>query len=458
MKRRQLFVLHKVAGLAGGFVLGLLAITGFFLDHENFDFLWRITLDDQWLPESMIAKKSRAVEAYRKDPDDARRVLVGTRRGLYFSNNGGETFHVVLRHQVLALCADDRSWRALYAATPQGIFTSRDRGEHWLPFALDGSLVTSVNAWDDKLYAVVDKRHLYRIDADGRADLLQWQPPSSAVLPKQIALGRLVRDLHYGRGLFDGDLSLFINDGLAFLLAFLSISGYIIYLQIRARRLRRKKTDNLRLWVRFHAHGLQVIATLSVVVILGITGLFLDHAGALRNFLHSVHLETNLLPPVYRSLATDVWGFDFDGKYFRIGNRMGVFASSDLIHWRLESRGFAWRMKRLDDRLVVSGMGSPNRILTDGHWKILKDTPHMPRDFFLEKGEIRPLAPHLSQLPLPRWSSTSLYHILLGLHDGKLIWGQWVWLNDLAVLALVLLLYSGYLKWLYHRHNKLSRR
>ncbi len=457
MRRRHLFVIHKVAGLAGGFVLGLLAITGFFLDHENFDFLWRTTIDDRLLPESVISKKSRAVEAYRKDPANARHILVGTRRGLYSSFNGGKSFRRVLADQVVALCAHGNDWQALYAATPHGIYFSGDRGEHWRPFALAGENVTAINAWRNSLYAVVAKRDLYRIDAEGRPTPLHWQPPSPAVLPKQITLGRLVRDLHYGRGLFDGDLSLFVNDGLAFVLAFLSISGYVIYLKIRARRLRHKrhgKKDGLRFWVRIHAHGFQLVATLLLFLIFGVTGVFLDHAGTLRGFLHSVHLKTHLLPPVYRSLATDVWGFDYDGTFYRIGNRLGVFASSDLVHWQLESQGFAWRMKRLDDRLVVSGMGSPNRILAGDHWQVLKDSPHMPRDFYLQEGELRPVAPHHAQLPLPSWSSTSLYHLLLGLHDGQLVWGQWVWLNDLAALALLLLLYSGYLKWLYHRRRR----
>jgi Uncharacterized protein conserved in bacteria len=32
--------------------------------------------------------------------------------------------------------------------------------------------------------------------------------------------------------------------------------------------------------------------------------------------------------------------------------------------------------------------------------------------------------------------------------------GQWVWLNDLAVIASLLLLYTGFLKWLHHRRRR----
>ncbi len=455
MRRRSLFLLHKVAGLAGGLLLGLLAVTGFFLDHENLDFLWQVTVDDRLLPDSMTSGKYRAVEAFRRDPSDPRRILVGTRRGLYLSTDGGRRFRKVLRQQVLALSTDGAGWRRLYAATTHGIYVSENGGMEWRLLALGGATVTAINTWQDVLYAVVDKRHLYRIGADGSAMPLQWTAPSPDVLPGQISLARLVRDLHYGRGLFDGDLSLLLNDGLAFLLLFLAVSGYVIYFKVRGRRLRhRKKRDNLRSWMRLHAHGLQVVATLAILLMLGLTGIFLDHAGFFRDFLRSARLDTAWLPPVYRSLATDVWGFDFDGENFRIGNRLGVFSSRDLVHWRLESEGFAWRMKRLGARLAVSGMGSPNRVLEEGRWRKLEGTPHMPRDFYLEEGELRPISPGEKRVPLPRWPSTSLYHILLGLHDGKLAWGQWVWLNDLSVLALLLLLYSGCLKWLYHRRRR----
>jgi len=453
VRRHTLFLLHKYAGLGAGLVLALLALTGFFLDHENFDFLWRITVDDRWVPASMEAKKPRAVEAYRVNPGDPQQVLAGTRRGLYRSLDGGGSFELVLPRQVLALAAGP-DWSLLLAATTRGLWSSEDGGRHWHPFALVGRPVTSVNFHGGFAWAVVDKRQLYRVDHRGREEALSWRPPAPSVLPRSVTLGRLVRDLHYGRGVVDGDASLLFNDFLAGVLFFLSLGGFVIWLKVRARRRRKGRGGSLRFWLKTHAHGSQLPLFLLVFVIFGVTGLFLDHAGLFRGVLRSVTLDTAWLPPVYRSLATDVWGFDFDGERYRIGNRLGVFSSTDLEHWVLESEGFAWRMKRLGDRLLVSGMGSPNRLLAEKGWVELEGTPHMPRDFYLEEGRVRAFSTRGDPPPLPKWNSTSLYHILLGLHDGELFWGQWVWLNDLAVIASLLLLYTGFLKWLHHRRRR----
>jgi len=452
VRRYTLFRLHKYAGLGGGLILVLLALTGFFLDHENFDFLWEVTVPDRWVPPSMRAKKPRALEAYRVHPADPRRVLAGTRRGLYRSEDGGGRFERVLPRQVLALAATP-DWSWVLAATTRGLWSSEDGGRHWHPFALMNRAVTSVNIQDATAWAVVDKRVLYRIDRKGRETRLRWQPPAPDVLPNKVTLGRLVRDLHYGRGLVDGDASLLFNDLLAGVLFFLGLGGFVIWYKVRRRR-RGVPVQGLGFWIGTHRHGMQLALFFVAFVVLGITGLFLDHAGVFRGLLRSVALDTTWLPPVYRSLATDVWGFDFDGKRYRIGNRLGVFSSTDLEHWVLESEGFAWRMKRLGDRLVVSGMGSPNRELEADGWRRLEGTPHMPRDFYLTEARLHAVSIRRDPPPLPQWDSTALYHVLLGLHDGELLWGQWVWLNDLAVVASLLLLYTGALKWWHHRRRK----
>ncbi len=462
MRRYTIFRIHKYSGLAVGLILGLLAITGFFLDHENFDFLWEITLDDQWLPESMVSKKPRGIEAYRVDPADPRHIMVGSRRGLFVSEDGGNTFARTLARQTLAIDTyrknGEEDYQHIFAATTDGIYSSSDGGRQWQSLALSGSPVTGLNTYQGMIYAVLDRRELYRIDPQqGIATPLPMEPIAPEQLGKEIKLGRLVRDLHYGRGLFSGDSSLLINDFLAILLLFLSIGGFVIYFKVRKiRRHKLGKTPSLTVWLRTHSHGSGLAGFLLVFVIFGITGVFLDHSSTFRNFLKNTHLNTSWLPPVYRDLSTDIWGFDFDGSHYRIGNRLGVYRSTDLKHWQQESSGFAWRMKRLQDQLLVSGMGSPNLVLRNETWEKLQSTPHMPRDFYLKEGELGYLSMGEEELPLPQWKSTSLYHIMLGLHDGELLWGQWVWINDIAVLGLLLLLITGFIKWRHHRRKRRS--
>jgi len=463
VRRYTLFRLHKYSGLAAGLILMLLAITGFFLDHEYFGFLWKIEIDDRWVPESMEAKKPRSVEAYRVDTHDSGHILVGSRRGFYLSHDGGMSFTRTLDSQVLALdvyrTAGREDYQRVYAGTIGGIYASDDGGEEWQLLALSGLRVTALTVYQGIIYAVVEKRALYRIDpADQVATALEWMPPATEILPRRVTLGRLVRDLHYGRGLVDGDASLYFNDFLALVLLLLGISGYVIYVMVRQRRKHQAHNKQaLKKLIGWHAHGSMLPPLLLVLILFGVTGVFLDHSNTFRQFLKTSQISTAWLTPVYRSLSTDVWGFDFDGKKYRIGNRLGIFSSRNLEHWQLESRGFAWRMKRLGDELLVGGMGAPNRILADDGWRELDRSPHMPRDFFLLNNELKYLSLRGDTPPLPHWNSVSLYHILLGMHDGELLWGQWIWVNDLAVFGALLLFYTAVLKWIYRRRQRHSR-
>jgi hypothetical protein len=92
-------------------------------------------------------------------------------------------------------------------------------------------------------------------------------------------------------------------------------------------------------------------------------------------------------------------------------------------------------------------MGSPNRELTDSGWKLLANTPRMPRDIYQLNGKPYFYSSHNPEAKIPLSDSTPLYYLFLGLHDGKLIYGQWVWLNDASVLAGLVLFVTGFIKW-----------
>lgn len=460
MRLYTVFQIHKYSGLGAGLILGLLALTGFFLDHENFDFLWNITIDDRLLPESIVAKKQRAIEAYRIDTSDPQHIMVGSHRGFYLSSNGGRSFERTLPAQVLAIDVyreqQTEDFQYLFAATTTGVQQSRDGGRTWKLLALADQPVTSLTVFDGMVHAIADKRAVYRITPDsGATTRLQITSIAASELPHSLTLNRLVRDLHYGRGLFSGDSSLLINDFLAIVLLFLSVGGFVIFFMVRRIRKHRKpKPPSMTFWLKTHAHGIGLLSVLPLLLILVLTGVFLDHSGAFRNFLKTTSVNTTILPPVYRDLSTDIWGFDFDGEQYRLGNRMGIFSSTDLKHWTLEKTGFAWRMKRLEDHLLVAGMGAPNLILQGDQWKKLESSPQMPRDFFIINDQLNYLSMRGETPPLPQWESTSLYHIMLGLHDGGLAWGQWVWLNDLAALAALLLFITGLIKWLCRKKKR----
>ena len=261
-------------------------------------------------------------------------------------------------------------------------------------------------------------------------------------LMHEISLSRFVRDLHYGRGLFDGISSLLINDYAALILVFLSLSGYVIWYLIKSK----KKANVSRKLIRLHANVF-VIAAIVPFIILLITGIFLDHPKLLGSFMRSVKIPYAILPPVYGTLKEDIWSVDIDDKSFRIGNRYGIYESTDLTSWTMKSKGFAYRMKRLDETLYISGMGAPNRIYQDEKVSILPKTPHMFKDINILDEKAQYLS-HKSKMELPEVQSASLYSVLLALHDGTFFSSWWVWINDIAAILLLILGVTGTVRYL----------
>ncbi|MCF6201284.1 MAG: PepSY domain-containing protein [Hydrogenimonas sp.] len=303
--------------------------------------------------------------------------------------------------------------------------------------------VNSIAVHGDKVVAAVDKHLFFVIDKEsGKVLKRVVAEPNRNDIGGAVTLARFVRDLHYGRGYVDSELSLWINDYGAIALAWLSISGFIIWWRIK----RKNGAKVTRKVIKTHSNIFALAAALPLVV-LAVTGIFLDHAKALGAFMKSIQVPSYLLPPVYSGLSHDIWSVDFDGKQYRIGNRYGVFASSDLKEWRLENSGFAYRMFREGKRLYVSGMGAPNRVFENGKWRVLANTPHMFKDIVNSGGEKVFFSTHKPNQPLPSFNSITLYTLLLSLHDGTFFSSWWVWVNDAAAILLLLLIATGAVRW-----------
>ncbi len=452
--------IHRYAGLGLGGILFLLAFTGFFLDHESFDFLSRWRIDPRHLPDAVMDKARQGFEAYKIDPADPEHRIAASWQGLWLSRDGGRSWMLALERPVLRVeprrSGPDEDYSELFAASTDGVWRSQDGGAHWQRLMATDAAVNDLSSYHPWLLAVEDKRHLWRIDTrSGQAERLAVTPVPRHLLPSHITLGRLMRDLHYGRGLFSGDLSLWINDFSALLLVFLSLSGLIIYM--KTRRIKGGQSDqrgSLLLWRRWHSNG-WVLLGFAPVLLLFVSGVFLDHPQGLRDIMKQTHIPLRFLPPVYRDLSTDIWSIDFDGERYRIGNRLGVFVSTDLRQWQRESEGFAWRMTRLGDKLFVSGMGSMNRLHDGEEWYMLPGTPHMPRDVYTAGKDWGLLTRDArNELPLPEPDAARLYDLLLALHDGEFFHPLWVWVNDISVLAGLVLLWSGWIKWRHHRRQR----
>ncbi|MDF1879754.1 PepSY domain-containing protein [Sulfurimonas sp. MAG313] len=430
----KLFKVHKYSGLLAGALLFLLAFTGFFLDHKNWSFMYTLSFEN--VPESVYAHEKRLVEAYWVDPKDETRIIVGSRRGIYHKQNNN--FVKTLDLQCLSLRFNGQH---LFAATDDGIYILKDKV--WSPFALQGEYINALSTYKGKILASLDKKELILLDASD-ATIFKREPVliSEDELKQDIKLSRFVRDLHYGRGLFDGLSSLLINDYAAFVLMFLSLSGYLIYYLIKTK----KQAALSRKLIRLHANIFVIVATIPFVILL-ITGVFLDHPKLLGKFMSSATITQAILPPVYSSLEEDIWSVDLGDDIYRVGNRYGVYESSNMQSWKQVSRGFAYKMKHLEGSIYVSGMGAPNRIFKDKSWRTLPKTPHMFRDLNIIKDKKEFLS-HNSKMELPKFEGASLYSILLALHDGSFFASWWVWVNDIGAILLLILAITGTLRYL----------
>ena len=429
--------LHKFFGLSAGLVVLILSITGFFLDHDKWNFLYTTKITSY--PSSLENADKRLCTSYYIDTNNPKHILVGAKRGLYESYDGGASFSILANLQINAI--KQAKYNQLFFATSNGIYMLED--DKLIPFMLQGKYITSMSLYKNTLVAVEDKKTIYFLNIDSKKTLKILQPSlPKNLLQEDIKLSRFVRDLHYGRGLFDGDISLLMNDFGALVLTFLALSGFLIWYLIY----KIKVAKSSRRWIRYHANIVTILAVVPVVILL-ITGIFLDHAKALGAFMKSVTISHKFLPPVYSSLSEDIWSIDYDGKSLRIGNRYGVYRSNDYTNWILENRSFAYSLTRHKNILYVGGMGATNRVCNNGKYKILPNTPHMFKDVAINGQKVFFFSPHKTDLPLPKFQDLTLYSLLLSLHDGTFFGSWWVWINDYGAFAMMLLFMTGIWRW-----------
>ncbi len=81
---------HKVSGIFAGVVLFLLAFTGFFLDHDNWDSLYNIEVPNAFIPASVITEGDRLNEVFSIDKEKKNQLLSAGRRGVFVSNDKGK--------------------------------------------------------------------------------------------------------------------------------------------------------------------------------------------------------------------------------------------------------------------------------------------------------------------------------------------------------------------------------
>jgi hypothetical protein len=423
-------------------MLLILSISGFFLNHKSWNFLYSTTF--MTVPKSVIHHNSSLTTGYWIDPMDENHIIAAGKRGVFESDDQGKSFKLSLSLPCNALKIYEGT---AYVATHNGIYR-QDSQKNWNLLALRDQNINAMSIYANRIFASIDQSQIVVLDLE--ANVLQRTVPmiQSRELEHDITLARLIRDVHYGRGLFDGIGSLIINDFGTIMLSFLLLSGMVMSILIYQTR---KKIANrgsaIKKILKIHATSISVLAAIPLVLI-ALSGILLDHSKLFTPFLKSVNIAPAYQPPVYHRLSADIWSVDYDGEVYRIGNRHGIYQSRDLKEWHFENSGFAYKMIRNGATLYVSGMGAPNRILEKNVWNKLEHSPHMFKDIFVNDGKVEYLKGHKNTIPLPHFHDATLYSVLFTLHDGSFFGDWWAYVNDITAVSLIFLLISGTILWM----------
>ncbi len=438
----RLSKLHKLGAHTVVIMLIILSISGFFLNHKTWDFLYSTTFVT--VPQSVIEHDDTLMSGYWIDPLNENHIVAVGKRGIFESESKGKAFKQRLSVSCNALKSSEG---ILYAATHEGIYRQDTVGE-WKLLGLDTEHINAMSVYDNRIFASVDQSQIVVLDLEGKVLNRVIPVIKSSELEHDITLARLIRDVHYGRGLFDGIWSLIINDFATIMVSFLLLSGMVMSLLIyQTRKKIANRGKSIRMILKIHATSLSVIAAIPLILI-ALSGILLDHSKLFTPFLKSVSISPAYQPPVYHQLSSDIWSVDYDGQTYRIGNRHGIYISKDLKEWSFENSGFAYKMIRMNGMLYVSGMGAPNRILENNIWDKLEHSPHMFKDIMMINGKVQYLKGHKNSLPLPHFHDATLYSVLFTLHDGSFFGDWWAYVNDITAVTLIFLLISGTILWM----------
>ena len=482
--------IHRWAGLISALWLAVLGVTGFFLDHREWRWMWQNGISVSFLPSQIVEKSHNGVLRLYQNVNKEHH-LVGGNTGLWWKH--GEQQWQATRFegdtpQVKTLThISESSWwletdQGWWLATDNGVWLSTDNGKTAGQFALANQLVTSLVQSDvDKIWGIVDRSRVFKLDiATRQVEWIALAGLSEALLPESIDLSRLVHDVHFGRGIFSAPWSLLLSDLSAIALFVLPVTGFMYWWLPRLWRRKRKQglcvnkeiKQRWAIWLyRFHAPVVGLVCVLPIVY-LSITGIFLDHSSGLRNLMKQTRLHQSILPPVYNLPNWDNQIYSLllekgNTKHFSLGTRLGLFSTDDSGQsWQRESlqgkaSSFIWTSRQFKEQQFIGGMGGPNyfRKSKNNQWVKLPHGAHMPTDVTLtesgqslwktQKGlklfDENGYTDH--KIILPKQNYVPWYYIFDGLHSGLLIHEQWKWLNDFFAIMAMFLVITGLIRW-----------
>ncbi len=484
--RRVLLKVHKWAGLIAGLWLLVLGATGIVLDHDEWRWARQLTVPESWIsPQVARLLPATRMRHVAVAPDDHRRWIGGSERGLWWTDDAGKQWAPVefaglagKFPQVTSLLPTTASLDHVLIGTDDGIWVTTDGGRGAIRSLLPGAFINQLTAGSraNEIVGLIGHDQVFRADLGNPAALTYQRFDDVKVtgLPEHVSLYRFVFDLHFGYGIGSRNVSTWLNDfaGVAFIV--LAIGGFLFWWFPRRWRRARHAIDadhkkRVFNWIyRSHAPIIGLLAVLPIAY-LSLTAIPMSHTTGFGKWAHDILLPREALTPVYhyRSLRGEldhVIAYPHDPQRLSVGTRFGVLHSFDNgATWQAENalpqaRG---NLFRVGEVVFFSDRGShfvrpqddapwaPLAGLTSGvtHGVQLGDQWVLKNSRGFNLGSLAGGFNVSDIAVMPALPGATLYLFLIEVHVGLIVHPQFKWVNDLVSVFALLLVLTGPVLW-----------
>jgi len=482
-------LVHKWAGLSAALWLIVLGSTGFVLDHPEWRGPNQITVPERWgSPDLTRFIRVTFMRQILVDPEDDALWLGGSERGLWSSDDGGDSWQAVefdgldYSPQVYALGMHPESgFERAVVGTDDGIWIMSPRGVA-TAWSLRGRSIRSISSGSvpGHLVGVADRSDIFTL-ATATGDIV-WSgmKPIVPVISDAVTLNRYVLNTHFGHGLAEGRLGVLINDYSGIAMVILGISGFFFWYtrgrwKASSARTSPAKKRQVTAWL-YRSHA-PIIGTLAIIPILyvSITGIFGDHIRAIYEWTESVTVPSYLVPAGFsmRSLDDDIQDIvvnPANPEEWLIATRKGLYVSADRGEsWRRDNTlpiqkadyGNSLNLFRVRDTLFVGAglnasyhshdggdswsavegpfTGISSGAYSDGAW-------HLKNSQGVFSGDVGAAMAQASVNP-PPLEGMPLFLFLADIHTGHAIAPWFPWVNDFFAILAIVLVVSGPVIW-----------
>lgn len=487
---RVLHKVHKVCALSAMAWLIVLGLSGIALDHYEWRWLSQTSVPRAWVSEEVGRLINGTIMRHVVvDEQDNRRWLGGSERGLWSTDNNGDSWKVMPFQggdtpQVFALVqvGGKGSLAGVFVASDNGLWQINGSADQAIPLGLQGRSITSLSEGRKAgtLMGVMGKSRIFEWDlANGEVvSLITTDNTRIDNLSENVDLYRFLMDLHFGKGLITGKWGIWLNDiaGVAFV--FLSLTGLFYWLLPRImRRVKWKGATKRKVnqWAfRIHGPTIGLIAFIPMFYIV-LTAVPMNHVRDFLPWTKAQALPRATLPPVYQghSLENEIkflatW--PTDETRISLGTRFGILDSfDDGRTWTVNQQLVLQAGHNGSATLVRNGpylltsdsaskhllsyeggdwqpLSGPTFRLTDITWDGETLYTKNSRSVFAANNQDHDMARHDMNFKSAATDAT-LFLFMADVHLGLIFSPQFKYVNDLVALFALFIILSGLVMW-----------